>query len=310
MLCFHIFLSSTRHIMILQALFPPPSWLFCILYWCPLQKLFFIFMGVMNSSTQDTVFGMFPSSTRLVNILQVFFPPPCRHCCILYQYSSQKLFFIFMVVMNSSTKDVVFGIFPSSPRLVKVLEVLFPPPSRRFCISYWYTSQKLSFIFMAFMNSSTYGIVFGMFPSSPRLVQNLQVLFPPPPRLFFHFILVSIVVRIYFHGIQEQFHIGYCVWNASLLNPAREDFVGIIPFSIPIFLHFILVSIAETVYFHGIHGQYHIGCFVWNVYLLQSARKVFIGIILFPILFFLDFILVSIFHFMVVMNSLIYNTLS
>ena len=219
-------------------------------------------------------------------------------------------FFIFMVVMNSSTKDIVFGIFPSSPRLVKVLEVLFPPPSRRFCISYWYTSQKLSFIFMAFMNSSTYGIVFGMFPSSPRLVQNLQVLFPPPPRLFFHFILVSIVVRIYFHGIQEQFHIGYCVWNASLLNPAREDFVGIIPFSIPISLHFILVSIAETVYFHGIHGQYHIGCFVWNVYLLQSARKVFIGIILFPILFFLDFILVSIFHFMVVMNSLIYNTLS
>ena len=128
---------------------------------------------------------------------------------------------------------------------------------------------------------------------------------------FLHFILVSIIeIIFYFHGIHEQFHIGYCVWYVSLFNPARQDFIGIIPFSIPIFLHFILVSIAETVYFHGIHGQYHIGCLVWNVSLLQSARKVFLEIIPFPILVFLDFLLVSIFHFMVVMSILIYNTLS
>ena len=50
-LCLHItFLSSTRHIMILQALFPSPSRLFCISYWCPIQKLFFYFIVFMNSS--------------------------------------------------------------------------------------------------------------------------------------------------------------------------------------------------------------------------------------------------------------------
>ena len=165
------------------------------------------------------------------------------------------------------------GIIPSSiPTflhfiLVYIIEIIFYFHGIHEQFHIWYCVWNVSLL------PSTCTEFIGIIPSSTPA--------------FFHFILVSIVVRIYFHGIQEQFHIGYCVWNASLLNPAREDFVGIIPFSIPIFLHFILVSIAETVYFHGIHGQYHIGCFVWNVYLLQSTRKVFIGIILFPILFFL-----------------------
>ena len=151
-----------------------------------------------------------------------------------------------------------------------------------------------------------------------------------------HFILVSIAETIfYFQGIHEQFHIGYCVWNVSLLHPAHKDFIGISPSSIPAFLHFILVSIGEIFFFYGIHGQFHlgccvsnisllhptrkvfigiissqilafldfiheqfhIGCCVWNLSVLQMTRKVFIGIIPFPILFFFYFILVSIFHF-------------
>ena len=104
-------------------------------------------------------------------------------------------------------------------------------------------------------------------------------------------------IIFYFQGIHEQFHIGYCVWNVSLLHPAHKDFIGIIPSSIPAFLHFILVSIAEIFYFYGIHEQFQLGCCVWNVSLLHPPRQVFIGIIPSPILGFLDFILVSIFHF-------------
>ena len=98
---------------------------------------------------------------------------------------------------------------------------------------------------------------------------------------FLHFRLVSIVeIIFYFHGIHEQFHIGYCVWNISILNPARKDFLGIIPSSILAFLHFILVSIAEIIFhFHGSHEQFHTGCCVWNVSLLHPAHKDFTGII-------------------------------
>ena len=40
---------------------------------------------------------------------------------------------------------------------------------------------------------------------------------------FLHFILASIAKIIFhFHGSHEQFHIGYCVWNISLLHQARK----------------------------------------------------------------------------------------
>ena len=101
---------------------------------------------------------------------------------------------------------------------------------------------------------------------------------------FLHFILVSIAEIIFhFHGSHEQFLMGYCVWNVSLLYPARKDFIGIIPSSISAFLHFVLVSIAEIFYFYGIHEQVQIGCCVWNGSLLHPTRKVFIGIIPSPI---------------------------
>ena len=90
---------------------------------------------------------------------------------------------------------------------------------------------------------------------------------------FFHFVLVSIAeIIFYFQGIHEQFHIGYCVWNVSLLHPAHKDFIGIIPFSIPPLLDFILVSITEIIFhFHGSHEQFHIGYCVWDVSLLHLA---------------------------------------
>ena len=85
------------------------------------------------------------------------------------------------------------------------------------------------------------------------------------------------------------------VWTNSLLHLACKDIIGIIPSSIPALLHFILVSVAEIIfYFHGIHEQFHIGCCVWNVSLLDLAHKVFIGIIPFSIPAFFLFILVSI----------------
>ena len=85
----------------------------------------------------------------------------------------------------------------------------------------------------------------------------------------------------------------------SLLHAAHNDFIGIIPSSIPAFLDFILVSIAEIIfYFHGIHEQVRTGYCVLNVSLL---RPDFLGIIPTSILAFLHFILVSIaeiiFHF-------------
>ena len=96
-----------------------------------------------------------------------------------------------------------------------------------------------------------------------------------------HFILVFITEIIFhFHGGHEQFHKGYCVWNISLLPPACKSFRGIIPSSIPTFLHFILVYIIEIIfYFHGIHEQFHIWYCVWNVSLLPSTCTEFIGII-------------------------------
>ena len=60
---------------------------------------------------------------------------------------------------------------------------------------------------------------------------------------------LSIAV-FFFHGIHEQFHMGYCAWNVSLLHPPCKDFIGIIPSLILAFLDFILVSIFH---FHGSH---------------------------------------------------------
>ena len=78
---------------------------------------------------------------------------------------------------------------------------------------------------------------------------------------------------------------------------AHKDFIGIITSSIAAFLHFLLVAIVEIFYFYGIQEQFQIGCCVSNVSLLHPTRNVFISIIPSPILAFLDFILVSIFHF-------------
>ena len=147
------------------------------------------------------------------------------------------------------------------------------------------------------MNSSTQYVVFGMYRSSIQHIKIIQALFPLHPSFFAFHTGGRCKGIFYFHGSHEQFHIGYCVWNASLLHPAHKDFIGIILSSILAFLHFILVSIAGIFYFHGIHEQFHIGCCVWNVSLLHLPCKIFIDIILSPILAFLDFILVSIFHF-------------
>ena len=96
-------------------------------------------------------------------------------------------------------------------------------------------------------------------------------------------------------------------YNISLLHPAHNDFIGIIPSSILAFFHFVLVSIAEIIfYFQGIHEQFHIGYCVWSVSLLHPAHKDFIGIITSSIPAFFYFILVSIAE-MVFMNSSRYD---
>ena len=99
-----------------------------------------------------------------------------------------------------------------------------------------------------------------MYPSPTRYKDFIGII-PSSIPAFLYFILVSITEIIFhFHGSHEQFHTGCCVWNVFLLHPARKDFIGIIPSSIPAFLHFILMSIAEIIcYFQGIHEQFHIG---------------------------------------------------
>ena len=93
---------------------------------------------------------------------------------------------------------------------------------------------------------------------------------------FLHFILASITKIIFhIHVSHEQVHIGYFVWNVSLLYPAWKDFKGIIPSFI---LAFLLMFIAEIIlYFQRIHEQFHIGFCVWKVCLLHPARKEMIG---------------------------------
>ena len=242
----------------------------------------------------------------------------------------------------------MFGIYPSSTQLVKILKALFPPPSRLLCISYWYPTEIIfnfhgsheqfyieycvwnvfllhprkdlidiipfsTPAFLHFIVMSIAEIVFYCQGSHEQFhigycVWNVSLLHPahkdfidiiPSSILaFLHFILVSIAeIVFYCQGIHEQFHLGYCVLNISLLHLAHKDLIGIIPSSIPAFLHFILESIAEIFCFYGIHQQFQIGCCVWNVTLLHPTHEDFIGIIPFPILVFLDFILVSIFHF-------------
>ena len=117
--------------------------------------------------------------------------------------------------------------------------------------------------------------------------------------VFLHFMLASIAeIVFHFNCSHEQFHIGYCVWIASLLHLARKDFIGLIPSFILVLLHFILVSIAEIIFhFHG-NEQFHVGYCVWNVSLHHLARKGFIGPIPSSISAFLYFIhAVIIFHF-------------
>ena len=104
-------------------------------------------------------------------------------------------------------------------------------------------------------------------------------LISPSILAFLHFILVSIAEIIFhFHG-NEQFHMGYCVWNASHHHPVHKDFIGFIPSSIPAFLHFLLASIAKIIFhFHGSTWTVP-HRIIWNVFHLYSARKDFIGII-------------------------------
>ena len=140
-------------------------------------------------------------------------------------------------------------------------------------------------------------MLFGMFPSFTQLKKDFIGIIPSSILPFLHFMLLFIAKIIFpFHGIHEQFHIGYCVWNVSLLNPARKDAISIIQSSLLAFLHYILVSIAE-IYFRSIQKKLHMGYRVLNVSLLHPAHKDFIGIIPSTIPDFMGIILVFIFHF-------------
>ena len=155
------------------------------------------------------------------------------------------------------------------------------------------------FLFIVVMNSSKQDIVFAYISLLHPAHNDFLGFIPSSILAFLHFILVSIAEIIFhFNGSHEQFHIGHYVRNVSLLHTAYKDFTGLIPSSISALLHFILESIAEIIfYFHVIHEQFHIGCFIWIASLLHPARKVFICIIPSPTLAFLDFILVFIFYF-------------
>ena len=125
--------------------------------------------------------------------------------------------------MNSSTQDIAFGMYPSSTRLIKVLQALYPPPSQFFCIFYWYLLHK-SFIFMVFMTSSRQDVVFRMYPCSSRLVKFLQALFLPPSWLFW---ILYWFPFFYFHGSYEQLDIRHtiikCVLCFQYLHQPRSD---------------------------------------------------------------------------------------
>ena len=153
------------------------------------------------------------------------------------------------------------------------------------------------------MNSSKQDILFVYNIFVPHLAQkDFMGIIPSSIPALTHFILVSTAKIYHFHGSHQQFHIGYCVWNVSLLHLVHKDFMGITPSSIPVFLHFILAFIAViNFHFHGSYEQFRIGYCVWNVSLLHPTDKYFVGIIPSFILAFLHFILASIaeiiFHF-------------
>ena len=95
-----------------------------------------------------------------------------------------------------------------------------------------------------------------MFPSSTRLEKIWEGTIRSSIPDFLYFILVSITAIIFdFHGSHEQFHIGYCVWNVSLLHLSRKAFIGIILYPILTLLDFIMISISH---FHGSHEQFDI----------------------------------------------------
>ena len=90
-----------------------------------------------------------------------------------------------------------------------------------------------------------------MFPSSTRLEKIWEGIIRSSIPDFLYFILVSITAIIFdFHGIHEQFHIGYCVWNISLLHLTRKAFIGIILYPILTLLDFKMISISH---FDGSH---------------------------------------------------------
>ena len=166
-------------------------------------------------------------------------------------------------------------------------------------ISYWCLLQKLFLYFQGIPLTLPHRILCLECILPPPVFKDLVGNIPSSIPDFLYLILVSITEIIFdFHGSHEQFHIRYCVWNFSLLHPARKDFIGIIPSSVPTFLHFILLSIAEIIfYFQGIHEQSHIGYCIWNLSLLHPVRKGFVDIIPSFIPAVLYFILVSITEF-------------
>ena len=228
-----------------------------------------IFIGVLN------MFGLglllLKDTSLKLRFLDVLFfwhcPLPQTLFSFHYSYDQlQRRYFvcIYFFLLYPSQKDFI-GIAPSSISnfldflLVSITEVIFDFAGSHEQFTIGYGVWNVTLLHPAHKN------FMGIIPSS---IQT-----------FSHFILVPIAeIIISFHGSHEQFHIGCCAWNVSLLHPVCKDFVGIIPSSIPTFLHLILESTAEiTFHFDGSHKQFHIGYCLWNPSLLLP-RTDFIGI--------------------------------
>ena len=159
-------------------------------------------------------------------------------------YNSENCFF-FIVAMNSFKQDILFvynisplhlackdfkGIIPSSiPAfshfiLVSIAEIVF----------HFYGSHEQFHMGCCVWNFSLH---------HPAHKDFIGIIPSSIPAFFAFYTGVHCRKYFYLHGSHEQFHIGYCVWIVSLLHLARKDFIGLIPFFILAFLHFILVSI-------------------------------------------------------------------
>ena len=64
----------------------------------------------------------------------------------------------------------------------------------------------------------------------PPTRKDFKGIIPSCILAFLHFILVFLAENIFhFHGIHEQFHKGYCLWNVSLFHLTQRGFISIIP---------------------------------------------------------------------------------